>query len=112
MGRAQRSPSPMAYRISFALLSSSYEQTGQNLRRGAGLALCVLRRPPRLEEPPQAASRAPQERSYLNAINTQRLILSSGEASRAACRRTLAWLCSRTQLVGLIATRRRRDDNA
>src|SRR5437588_11446408 len=89
MGRAQRSPSPMAYRMSFALLSSSYEQTGQNLCRGAGLALCVLRRPPRLEEPPQAASRAPQERSYLNAINTQRLILSSGEASRAACRRTL-----------------------
>src|SRR5438270_7316411 len=68
MGRAQRSPSPMAYRMSFALLSPSYEQTGQNLRRGAGLALCVLRRPPRLEEPPQAASRAPQERSYLNAI--------------------------------------------
>src|SRR5438874_3875678 len=88
MGRAQRSPSPMTYRMSFALLSSSYEQTGQNLRRGAGLALCVLRCPPPLEEPPQAASRAPRERSYLNAINTQRLTLSSGEASRAACRRT------------------------
>src|SRR5947208_16567343 len=69
MGRPQRNTSPMEYVMSFARLSSSYEQTGQNLRRGTGLALCVLRRPPRLEEPPQAASRAPQERSYLNAIN-------------------------------------------
>src|SRR5205814_6323056 len=92
----------VAKMMGFAALCPSYEQTGPNLRRGAGSARRVLR---------LLAALALRMRIYFDAIKTaphpeQRRGLPSRVSKDAA------WLCSRMQLVRLTATRRRRDDNA